>query len=85
MLILILWLGGWGSRCKRLRGAITKKSLKKIGTMSLIGGRGKKNHGGGASIQICLNDKLLSDAILKIKIKRLDLPIFHVNMPKYTF
>ena len=65
--------------------------------MSQIGGGGQKNKqkclkfkfgylktdGGGVIIfQKCLNYKLISDPILKKKIKTLNLPLFNVNMPK---
>ena len=40
---------------------------------------------GGAIFQKYLNDELLLDPMLKNKNKRLNLPIFNVNMPKYAF
>ena len=53
----------------------TKKSEIQIRTF--------ENPWEGVSIfQKCLNYKLLSDPILKINIKALNLTLFHVNMPK---
>ena len=59
-----------------------REGVKKQTKMSEIQIWTFENPWGVSIFQKCLNYKLLSDPILKIKNKTLNWPLFNVNMPK---